>query len=151
MTSALEIAMTDAFPTRDRETQSLWQAGLHGRYCRARWHDGVAIITVTAAQLLDDVVADGFLEELLTAAAQAEARNVVVDLRHVSVAGNAAFAGFASLNAQVRRHGGRLVICGACPAVEELFHVEELAEGTSRSGLSLVADTEAALETLVDA
>lgn len=143
--------MTDAFPTRDRETQALWQAGLHGRYCRARWQDGVAIITVTAAQLLDDVVAEGFLEELLAAAAHAEARNVVVDLQHVSVAGNAAFAGFESLDAQVRRRRGRLVICGASPAVQELFHVEELAEGAPRNQLPLVADTDSALKTLLDA
>ena len=143
--------MTDAFPTRDRETQALWQAGLHGRFCRARWHDGVAIITVTAAQLLDDVVAAGFLEELLAAAAHAEARNVVVDLQHVNVAGNAAFAGFEALDAQVRSHGGQLVICGASPAVEELFHVEELAEGASRSEFFLIADIDAALKTLLDA
>jgi anti-anti-sigma factor len=105
------------------------EVGLHYRHIKTATHNGVLVLTITSSQLLDDVIADGFLQELLAAVASAGIGKVVVDFQAVKAICTAVFQTLLELKAHIEKTGGRLVLCGLSSAVREVFHVAGLAAG----------------------
>jgi anti-anti-sigma factor len=123
------------------------EVGLHYRHIKPVTDHGVLVLTITSSQLLDDVIADGFQQELLAAVAQAGTRKVVVDFQAVKAICTGAFQTLLELRAHIQKTSGRLVLCGLSPAVEEVFHLAGLASGAGAL-FEIGPDVEAAVATL---
>ena len=101
--------------------KALMEVGIHYRHIKTGMEHGVLVITITSSQVLDDVLADGFTQELLAASAQSS--NVASISRPVTAICTGVFRSLLELNSHVQKNGGRLVLCGLSPAVEEVFHL----------------------------
>jgi anti-anti-sigma factor len=124
------MARTSTSASNTADTlKALMEVGLHYRHIKTATDHGVLVLTITSSQLLDDVIADGFMQELLAAVAQAGIRKVVVDFQAVRSICTGVFQALLELKAHVQKASGRLVICGLSPAVEEVFHLAGLAAG----------------------
>jgi len=109
-------------------------AGPPHRYVKGHIDQGVLVLTVLTAQLLDDDLADDFLDELVAAVAQCGAQKVVLDFRAVKSIGSAALGRLLSFRERLCERGGRLLLCGLSPNVAEVFHIAELAGSSPSAG-----------------
>jgi anti-anti-sigma factor len=109
--------------------KALMEVGLHYRHIKPATDHGVVVLAISSSQLLDDVIADGFLQELLAAVSQAGIGEVVVDFRAVKAICTGVFQALLELRAHIQKTNGGLVLCGLSPAVEEVFHLAGLASG----------------------
>jgi stage II sporulation protein AA (anti-sigma F factor antagonist) len=98
------------------------------RYLRASTQQGVLVLTVTHAQLRsgDFELVDALRQEMLDAAADANARKVVVDLSGVDYVGSAGFRPLLSLRKRLQEAGGEMLLCGLVPDVHEVFLTSRL-------------------------
>jgi anti-anti-sigma regulatory factor len=125
------MARTSASGPNTADTlKALMEAGLHYRHIKTATDGGVLVITIMSSQLLDDVIFDGFLQELLAAVAQAGIGKVVVNFQAVKAICTGVFQALLELKAHLGEMRGRLVLCGLSPTVEEIFHLAALATGT---------------------
>jgi anti-anti-sigma factor len=127
--------------------KALMEVGIHYRHIKICTGQGILGITITSAQLLDDVMADGFAQELLAAVTQGNTRKVVVDFQAVKAICTGVFQALLELNAHIQKTSGRLVLCGLSPAVEEVFRLAALATGAG-APFETGPDVEAAVATL---
>lgn len=118
----------------------LWQTDVRSGSLKARIDDGVLIVSIQAVHLLDDVVADGFLRDLLSVVAHTGARNVVIVLSAVHSIGSAAYEALGTLEKELNREGGRLVLTGLSPAVEEMFRLERAVAMDGQPAMKIAAD-----------
>jgi anti-anti-sigma factor len=109
--------------------KALMEVGIHYRHIKTSVEGGVLVIAITSSQVLDDVLADGFTQELLAAAAQAAPANVALDFHAVTAICTGVFRSLLELKSQAQKKGGRLVLCALSLAVEEVFHLAELVDG----------------------
>ena len=86
----------------------------------------VVVFTLTDKEVHGDTLADGLRDELLAVYVQANALHAVLDFRNVTYISSAGIRPLLSLNRQVHGHGGRLVLCGLNPTVEEILSVTRL-------------------------
>jgi anti-anti-sigma factor len=123
----------------------LLQGGVCTRYLRAEVHDGVLLLTITAAQLLDDVVEQGLLQEMLSAVAGAGTYRVIVDLHSVEAVSSAAMGAIVSFGDFLKDHRGRLVLCCLSSFVTEEFRLAKLtASAEAAHPLETAADLQEA-------
>jgi anti-anti-sigma factor len=142
------MARTSAAASNTADTlKALMEVGLHYRHIKTATDRGVLALTITSSQLLDDVIADGFLQELLAAVAQAGIQKVVVDFQAVKAICTGVFQALLELKAHIQKTSGRLVLCGLSPAVQEVFHLAGLAAGAG-APFETSPDVEAAVATL---
>ncbi|HEV3263586.1 MAG TPA: STAS domain-containing protein [Gemmataceae bacterium] len=109
---------------------TLLGTGLPHRFVESNMDQGVLVMTIVPVQLLDDGLAAGFLEELVSAVAQTGAQMVVLDVRAVKSMCSAALGVLVTFRDLLCDRGGRLLLCGLSPAVAEVFHITELAGGS---------------------
>jgi anti-anti-sigma factor len=93
----------------------------------------VLVLRIEAAQFTGDLLADELRDEFLTVCSRAAAQNVVLDFQRVVYISSAGFRPLLSLLREVRTRGGRLILCGLNPDVQETFAVTRLIS-TSASG-----------------
>jgi anti-anti-sigma regulatory factor len=108
------------------------------RYVKGRMQGDVLVLEITAPQLLDDVLADGFAGELHAAMACSRARKVVLNLAEVKAACSGAFAALLDLQQALCGRGGRLVLCGLSGPLVAAFHIAGL---TAAPGLAAPLET----------
>lgn len=108
---------------------------LRQRHVICRTEKAITVLTITAPQLFEDVIADGFTQELLAAAAQLGPCDVVLDLKHVKAVTGAAIRALAELRAFIHKRGRRLVLSGVCPCVAETFHLARMVEADAPTDL----------------
>ena len=108
------------------------------------------VLTVTTAQLLDDVLADGLLADLAGIVTRAGIYQAVLDLRHVKAVCSDAIEMLMTFDRFLQEHGGGLRLCGLCPAVAEMVHVYAAteAERPDATLLEISPDLPAALRGL---
>jgi anti-anti-sigma factor len=88
------------------------------------------VFAVRVAEIRGDSLADEMRDEILAAYDRSAAVHAVLDLHAVTFLSSAGFRPFLSLQRQVRARGGRLVICGLRPEVEEVLSVTRLISTT---------------------
>jgi anti-anti-sigma factor len=81
----------------------------------------ILVLRIEAAQFTGDTLAEAMRDDLLTRFSRAGARHVVVDFRPVDYLSSAGFRPLLSLLKEVRAKGGRMVLCGLSPEIEEIF------------------------------
>jgi anti-anti-sigma factor len=86
----------------------------------------VVVLRIEPAQVTGDTLAEALRDEFLTLLTRCRAQNAVVDFRTVAYMSSAGFRPLLSLLREVRRRGGRLVLCGLRPVVEETFAITRL-------------------------
>jgi stage II sporulation protein AA (anti-sigma F factor antagonist) len=86
----------------------------------------VVVLRLTESQVTGDTVADALRDELLGAYQGSGAVHVVVDLQQVGFLSSAGLRPLLTLNRSVRERGGRLLLCGLSPHVEEVFTATRL-------------------------
>jgi anti-anti-sigma factor len=86
----------------------------------------VLVLRIEPAQVVGDTLAEALRDEFLTLLTRCRAQNAVVDFRNVVYMSSAGFRPLLSLLREVRRRGGRLVLCGLRPVVEETFAITRL-------------------------
>jgi anti-anti-sigma factor len=138
--TAAATASADALKT-------LMEVGIHYRHIKTGMERDVLVITITSSQVLDDMLADGFTQELLAAAAQAAHANVALDFHAVTAICTGVFRSLLELNSHVQKKGGRLALCGLSPAVEEVFHLAGLVDGVG-APFEICPQPEAAIASL---
>jgi anti-anti-sigma factor len=102
------------------------------RYAKGRVQGDVLVLDVTAPQLLDDVLADGFPGELHAALTCSRARKVVLNLAEVKAVCSGALVALLEVQQAVRNRGGRLVLCGLSGVLAEAFHIVGLSQTPGR-------------------
>jgi len=108
---------------------------LRQRHVLCHTEEAIPVLTITAPQLFEDVVADGFTKELLAAAAQLGPCDVVLDLQQVKVVTSSAIRAIAELRDFIHKRGRRLVLSGVCPCVAETFHLARMVEADAPTDL----------------
>jgi anti-anti-sigma factor len=81
----------------------------------------VLVLRVEIPRLSDDTVAEMLRDEFLTRLGRCDALHVVIDLGTVTYLSSAGFRPLLSLLREVRKRGGRLVLCGLAELVAEAF------------------------------
>ncbi len=138
---------TAAATTSVDALKALMEVGFHYRHIKTGVERGVLVITITSSQVLDDVLADGFTQELLAAATQAAVANVALDFHAVTAICTGVFQSLLELNSHVQKKGGRLVLWALSPAVEEVFHLARLVDGVG-APFEICPQLEAAIASL---
>ena len=126
--------MVASLPTPSPAAVSLpaaWELSWPHRHWRGCLEQGVVVITITTPQLLDDVLADGFFAELTAAITATGVNKVILDFLHVKSICAEAICPLHQLADSLRDRSGRLVLCGLCPYLAEVFHIDALCEGRS--------------------
>jgi anti-anti-sigma factor len=110
----------------------------------------VVVFTLADKEIHGDVLADGLRDELLAVYVQANALHAVLDFRQVTYLSSAGIRPLLSLNRQVHGRGGRLVLCGLTPTVEEILSVTRLisTRGTGPAAFEVQPDVPAAVASL---
>src|SRR5262249_19720195 len=86
----------------------------------------VVVLRIQEAQIIGDTLAEEMRDEFLTVCSQTAAANVVLDLQRVVYISSAGFRPLLSLLREVRTRGGRMVLCGLQPLVQEAFAITRL-------------------------
>jgi anti-anti-sigma factor len=86
----------------------------------------VLVLRIEEAQVMGDTLAERLRDDFLGRLASAGARNVVIDFAPVKFLSSAGFRPLLSLLKEVRGRGGRLILCGLSPDVEETLRVTRL-------------------------
>jgi anti-anti-sigma factor len=107
----------------------------------------VVVLTITENQITGDDLADALRDQFLAVAVQSQAQNVVLDFQNVKFLSSSGFRPLLSLNRLLRQHNGRLLLCGLCPEVHEIFEVTRLisTKGTSRAPFEVHPDAPSAV------
>ena len=110
----------------------------------------VVVLTVTKDQILGDELADVLRDQLLAVAVQAQARNAILDFQHVKFLSSAGFRPLLSLHRLLRQQNGKLLLCGLCPEVYEVFEVTRLicTKGITRAPFEVFPDVPSAVASL---
>ena len=110
----------------------------------------VVVFRLTVKELKGDDLADEIREYFLTLFQQTHATSAVIDFQDVKYLSSAGFRPLLSLQRTVRQHGGRLVLCGLAPLVEEVFSTTRLitSHGPGRSTFEVQPDVPAAVASL---
>ena len=93
----------------------------------------ILVLRLTGPSIQGDTMADELRDELLGIYLAAHGLHVVLDFQSVTFLSSAGFRPLLRLNRHVREQGGRLVLCGLSPAVQEIFAVTRLIS-TSKAG-----------------
>jgi anti-anti-sigma factor len=86
----------------------------------------LVILRINSVQISGDLIAEELRDEFLAVYSRSGAQSVVIDFQQVAYMSSAGFRPLLSLLRQVRNQGGRLVLCGLRPAVEEPFLITRL-------------------------
>jgi anti-anti-sigma factor len=86
----------------------------------------VVVLRIDEAQVTGDTMAEALRDEFLAVCSQTRALNVVLDFQRVAYMSSAGFRPLLSLLRDIRARGGRLILCGLQPAVQETFAVTRL-------------------------
>ena len=107
----------------------------------------VVVLRVSVAEVRGDDLADDLREEMLAVYERSQAVNAVVDFAAVNYLSSAGFRPLLSMQRKVRERGGRLVLCGLTPVVEEIFVATRLisTSGISRAAFEVQKDVSAAV------
>jgi anti-anti-sigma factor len=110
----------------------------------------VVVLRIETAQVSGDTVAEALRDEFLTIYSRSRAQNAVLDLRPVMYLSSAGFRPLLSLLRAVHGRGGRLVLFGLRPSVEETFTTTRLisTRGSGPSTFELQPDLAAAVASL---
>jgi anti-sigma B factor antagonist len=110
----------------------------------------VIVLRIEAAQVTGDSMADELRDEFLTVCSRAAAQNVVLDFQRVTYISSAGFRPLLSLLREVRTRGGRLILCGLTPDVQETFAVTRLisTSGSAPAAFEVQPDIRSAVATL---
>ncbi|HZV07222.1 MAG TPA: STAS domain-containing protein [Gemmataceae bacterium] len=82
---------------------------------------GVLVLIVMQPRIQGEEAAQQLRDEMQHALQNAGVNRVVVDLQHVRYLSSVAFWPLLSLRRQLLNTGGRMLICGLCGDVEDLF------------------------------
>lgn len=120
------------------------------RHLRCTTEQGVRVLVITVSQIRDDETTCGLRDELLEAAGDSDL--LVVDFQHIKELSSMAFRPLLTLRRAVAERGGRLLLCGLAPAVEDVFTTTQLIGGSGTTALFEVApDVPTAVARLVGA
>jgi anti-anti-sigma factor len=110
----------------------------------------VVVLTFTQDQIQGDEMADAIRDQLLAVAVQSQARNAILDFRHVRFLSSTCFRPLLSLHKLLRKQNGKLLLCGLCPEVFEIFEVTRLicTKGITRAPFEVFPDIPAAVASL---
>ena len=110
----------------------------------------VVVLTFTDDQILGDELADVIRDQLLAVAVQSQARNAILDFQHVKFLSSAGFRPLLSLHRLLRQQNGKLLLCGLCPEVYEIFEVTRLitTKGITRAPFEVYPDVPSAVASL---
>jgi anti-sigma B factor antagonist len=86
----------------------------------------LVVFRIEPDQVVGDTLAEALRDEFLTLLNRCRAQNAVVDFRSVTYMSSAGFRPLLSLLREVRKRGGRLVLCNLRPVVEETFAITRL-------------------------
>jgi anti-anti-sigma regulatory factor len=113
----------------------------------------VLVLTINEAQVVGDDLCDALRDEMLAHTVRGHARNVILDFHKVVYVSSAGFRPLLSLHRILREHGGRLILCGLSPEVEEVFEVTRLisTRGSSRAPFEVQKDVPSAVAALYQA
>ncbi len=107
----------------------------------------VVVLTLADPQILGDELADALRDQLLAVAIQSQARNVILDFQHVKFLSSAGFRPLLSLHRLLRQQNGKLLLCGLCTEVYEIFEVTRLisTKGVRRAPFEVFPDVRSAI------
>src|SRR3954469_1103313 len=110
----------------------------------------VVVLTFMQDQILGDEMADVLRDQLLAVAVQSQARNAILDFQHVTFLSSAGFRPLLSLHRLLRQQDGKLLLCGLCPEVYEIFEVTRLisTKGVTRAPFEVFPDVPSAVASL---
>ena len=110
----------------------------------------VVVLTFMQDQILGDEMADALRDQLLAVAVQSQARNAVLDFQHVKFLSSSGFRPLLSLHRLLRQQNGKLLLCGLCPEVFEIFEVTRLisTKGVTRAPFEVFPDVPSAVTSL---
>ena len=110
----------------------------------------VVVLTFTDDQILGDELADVIRDQLLAVAVQSQARNAILDFQHVKFLSSSGFRPLLSLHRLLRQQNGKLLLCGLCPEVFEIFEVTRLicTKGITRAPFEVFPDVPTAVASL---
>ncbi|HEY7313118.1 MAG TPA: STAS domain-containing protein [Gemmataceae bacterium] len=113
---------------------------------------GVLVLTVTQSRLQGEEVAEALRDELHAAVARTGVNLVVIDLRHARYLSSVAFWPLLSLRRQLLDAGGRLMICGLCEDVEDVFATTKMIStgGAVDAPFEVAPDADDAVARLVE-
>jgi stage II sporulation protein AA (anti-sigma F factor antagonist) len=89
------------------------------------------VLAITESQLQGDAISDVLRADLLGAVERSGARYVVLDFQRITYLSSVAFRPLLSLHRKLKEKGGRLVLCGMCERVAEVFYVTRLVSTTA--------------------
>jgi anti-anti-sigma factor len=90
----------------------------------------VVVLRIDEVQVTGDTLAEELRDEFLTVCSRTSTANVVLDFQRVAYISSAGFRPLLSLLREVRARGGRLVLCGLQPIVQETFAITRLISTT---------------------
>src|SRR5690242_3003523 len=99
------VLSTPLAPQAGDPSPAVWELGRPSRHFQSAMDQGVLVLTITTPQLLDDVLADGFSQDLLTAVANSGVPGVVLDFREVKAVCSAACGLLLHLQRRVQEGG----------------------------------------------
>lgn len=123
--------------------------GLPYRHVRCKTEQDVLVLQITHNLLVEDVVADGFGQELLAIVTHAGTDKVVLDFHDVKCICSKALEPLCDLRDFLKDKGGSLVLCGLTPNVAETFHVIGLT-GVIETPFPMEADVASAVASAID-
>lgn len=95
-------------------------------HVQARKRQGVLVLTLFTDRLQGDELAEALREELTEAVTRENADRVALDLSQVEMLTSAGIRPLLGLRTHVKERGGRLVLCGLRPLVEEVLATTRL-------------------------
>jgi anti-anti-sigma factor len=92
-----------------------------GSLLQSAVNQGVLVLTLTQSRIQGEEVAEALRDEMRAAVDRARVNRVVIDLQHARYLSSAAFWPLLCLRRELLDTGGRLMICGLCDDVEDVF------------------------------
>ncbi len=105
----------------------------HGPILESAFDRGVLVFTVTRQSIEGDEVAEALRRELLECVQRVGAKQVVIDLSRAQYVSSIAFWPLLALRRRLQEKGGRLLICGLCPNVADVFQTTKMISTTGGS------------------
>src|SRR5260370_41522619 len=96
------------------------------RFVESRIEQGVLVLTLRIKELQDEKSSEAILQEMLAQVELHRVNSVVVDLNAIKYLSSVAFRPFLSLRRKLKDSGGRLVLCGLCNVVGDVFYTTRL-------------------------
>src|SRR5438270_2651104 len=113
-------------------------------HIQARVERGVLVLTVLEAELRTDRVVDGLRDEVFEAVGRQGTGKVVLDLHQVRYLASAGFQPLILLHRKLQAEGGRLVLCGLSPVLDEVFRVTKLMRNSGVPGAPFESEPDVA-------